>query len=61
MTIHNDRTNIRENLNNIVKSDNTGQVYRSAGSEENKEIVDPRAGQTKFTNKIDPENYEEMK
>lgn len=65
MTIHDDRANKWKNLNNIVKSDNSGQIYKSSMSDENSQQVetkeDHKFSHMKFTNKIDLKNYEEMK
>jgi len=57
MTIHNEKVNIRENLNNIVRSENTGQVYKSSVSDENNAPVDSRVAGSQFVNKID-QDYE---
>lgn len=58
MTIHNERENKWENLNNIVKSDTAGQIYKSSESNENSAALDSRGGNMKFTNKIDDKSFE---
>lgn len=54
MTIHDERQNKWENLNNIVQSDNVNQVYKSSGSEENSHREETKAAYSKFTNKVTP-------
>lgn len=61
MTLHNEKANKWENLNNIVKADNAGQVYKSSTSDENNVPVAIQPGNDKYTNQIDQRTYEDMK
>eukprot|EP00343_Euplotes_focardii_P000410 CAMPEP_0205800936 /NCGR_PEP_ID=MMETSP0205-20121125/2750_1 /ASSEMBLY_ACC=CAM_ASM_000278 /TAXON_ID=36767 /ORGANISM="Euplotes focardii, Strain TN1" /LENGTH=157 /DNA_ID=CAMNT_0053064833 /DNA_START=273 /DNA_END=746 /DNA_ORIENTATION=- len=64
ITIHNDRANKWEDLNNVVRSGNSGQVYKSSESIENSVPLDSKVAgsnvvNTKFTNKIDQKSYQQ--
>lgn len=59
MTIHNDNQNRWDNLNNIVRADNNGQVYRSNASDENSMPTGSRAAAVGHANTVGARQYEE--
>lgn len=62
MRIHDNRNSQYQNLNNIIRSDNMPQEFKSNESEENlRALRDPNVGQAQYTNQIGDPRYEEMK
>jgi hypothetical protein len=61
MTIHNGNSNKWDNLNNIVRAEVNTELYKSNKDDENKQPVESKAPNQKYTNDINAQNYEQLK